>query len=238
MSVNNQKIAKKLIEILSTEKGYFGRVNTLGQKPSKYEYIGYALSEDFSVTLKNMNDTQKKTLIKAINYFEIHAGPLKSILVAAEKVSFSLFYEITWSQFMTVIMFGILEIVIKGDNKTLYNKGKKINDFLQENLSDKIKNDITERYCPNSFLIKKEKYKNFSEVICHLWDEIRSGFIHDGGIESRGLEWYLLEGIGTKEDPLTFKSDVPMQEFLQITWQAILNSFGYKGEIILPSYKK
>ncbi len=80
----------------------------------------------------------------------------------------------------------------------------------------------------------KKEIKNFSDVIDHLWYQIRSGFIHDAGIESKGLEWGTLSGIGTKDDPITTKHDVPMEEWLQIIWQAILNSYGYKGLLQHP----
>jgi hypothetical protein len=51
------------------------------------------------------------------------------------------------------------------------------------------------------------------------------------------MEWTTLRGIGSQEDPIVLGSDVPMQELLQITWQAILNSYGYTGQLILPTYE-
>jgi hypothetical protein len=53
--------------------------------------------------------------------------------------------------------------------------------------------------------------------------------VHDVGVESKGLDYGTLIGMGTEDDPIRSKTDVPMQEWLQITWQAILNSCGYKG---------
>lgn len=233
------KLNQRLIDILSPEKGYFGRVYTWGQKPTKYEYIGYELSEDFLSTLQNMNETQIKTFKKIMTYFEVHAIPLKSLLITGQQEkNFNFYYETSWSQFMTVIMFGMLEIVAKGGKKELYRKGEKIKQFLQNNLSHEIKQKVSERYSKDRFSKKEVKNYIFSDVIDHLWDQIRSGFIHDGGFESKGLEWSTFCGMGSKNDPLTIKSDVPMQELLQITWQAILSSFGYKGSLILPSYNK
>jgi len=66
-----------------------------------------------------------------------------------------------------------------------------------------------------------------------LWSQIRSGFIHDAGIEAIGLEWITIEGSGTKDNPIKLKQNVPIQEFLRMTWQAILNSYGYKGSLEL-----
>ena len=52
MSDELLKINQKLIEILSQESGYFGRVDTWGQMSTKYEYIGYELDTEFSLTLQ------------------------------------------------------------------------------------------------------------------------------------------------------------------------------------------
>jgi len=240
MSNDLEKINRKLVEILSQEKGYFGRVFTWGQGPAEYEYIGYEFTEDFFSTLQKMSGDQRENLIRIINYFEIYALPLKNLLVTSEKEQLYRFnYETAWSHFMTVIMFGMLEIAVKGKRGYFLNKKReKIKNFLEINLPREIKVSIAERYSIEEIFEYKKKIQNFSDVVDHLWDQIRSGFIHDVGIESRGLEWHWPEGIGTKDSPITFKSDVPMQELLQITWQAILNSYGYKGVLKLPKIKK
>lgn len=240
MSNDLEKINRKLVEILSQEKGYFGRVFTWGQGPTEYKYIGYELTEDFLPTLQKMSDSQRENLTRIINYFDIYALPLKTLLVTSEKEQlYSFNYETAWSHFMTVIMFGMLEIAVKGKRGLFLNKkGEKIKDFLEINLPKEIKENIAERYSVEEIFKYKKKIKNFSDVVDHLWGQIRSGFIHDVGIEARGLEWHWFEGIGTKDNPMTLKSDVPMQELLQITWQAILNSYGYKGVLKLPKLKK
>ncbi|MBI5530233.1 MAG: hypothetical protein HY918_01905 [Candidatus Doudnabacteria bacterium] len=51
MSEQNEKINRKLIEVLSPESGYFGRVHSWGQEQQKYIQIGYELSEEFLPTL-------------------------------------------------------------------------------------------------------------------------------------------------------------------------------------------
>ncbi len=235
------KLNQKLVEVLSQESGYFGRVDTWGQRPTKYEYIGYELTEDFLPILEKLTDEQRKSLTMIVMHFEIHAQPLKYILKAEEgEHTLSKFYsEISWSQFMTVVMFGMLELVIKGKRKSrLDSKRKKIVKFLEDNLPTEVKNDIANRYKVEDVFKYEKEIKTFSDVINHLWYEVRSGFIHDGGIESRGMEWSSLKGMGSKEDPITISQDVPMQELLQITWQAILNSFGYKGQLKLPKYKR
>ncbi len=233
-------INKKLIEVLSKEKGYFGRIDTWGQRPTKYEYIGYELSEDFLPTLEKMSDEQKKNLSIIIMHFEIHAIPLKSMLKTeeGEHTLNKLWVEISWSQFMIVIMFGILELAIKGRRDGwLQSKRQKIVKFMEDNLSTDKKDDVTRRYKVEDVFKYEKEIKTFSDVIDHLWYKVRSGFIHDGGIESRGMEWTTLKGIGSKDNPITFSSEVPTQELLQITWQAILNSYGYKGALLLPKYK-
>jgi len=116
--------------------------------------------------------------------------------------------------------------------------GQKIIKFMEDNLPTKTKDDIARRYKVEEVFKYEKEIKNFSDVIDHLWYEVRSGFIHDCGIESRGMEWANLKGIGSKDNPITFSSDVSMQELLQITWQAILNYYGYKGLLVLPKYKK
>jgi len=239
------KINQKLKEILGPEKGYFGRVFTWGQRPSEYKYIGYELTDDFSLTLQNMSQEQIKNLIMIMNYFEIHANPLKTLLDVEQKEQlYKLYSEIAWSHFMTVVMFGMLEVVVRiqqgvklDKSGYLCDKGNEIKKFLEKYLPQETKKGITKRYRIED-IFNHKKPTNFSEVIDHLWDKIRCGFVHDAGLESKGLEWHTLNGIGTKEEPITIKSDVPMQELLQITWQAILNSYGYKGLVELPKISR
>lgn len=178
-------------------------------------------------------------LVNAINYFEIHALPLKTLLnTESENGLYKFYSEITWSQFMIVIMFGMLEITAKGKAGFWNKKQKKITQFLEENLPESTKVDIAKRYKVEELFKYNKSILKFSDVIDHLWIRVRSGFIHDAGIETRGLEWGWLEGLGSKEDPLHIKSDVPVQELLQMAWQAILHSYGYNGELVLPKYKK
>ena len=239
------RINQNLIEILSPEKGYFGRIYTWGQRPTKYEFIGYKLTKDFAPTLQKMSEDQLNNIKKIMVYFEIHAFALKELLLAREKERFTQFYyEVAWSHFMIVIMFGMLEIAVKiqkgakFDNYgNLKNKGNEIKKFLENNLIKDFKDSITERYSVDKIYKYKKQIKTFSDIIDHLWHQVRSGFIHDAGMESKGLEWHQLEGIGTKDNPIEFKNDVPMQELLQMTWQAIFNSYGYKGVLELPRYK-
>ncbi len=236
MSDDLVKINQRLIEILSPKRGYFGRVYTWGQRPTEYEYVGYELTEDFLPTLQGMSEDQRKNLAMIMSYFEIHAHPLKYLLDTNQKEQlYKLYSEIAWSHFMTVVMFGMLEIAVKGKRGVwLDKKFQKIKSFLENNLSKKLKESIAERYSVEEMFNYKKEIKNFSDVIDHLWYQIRSGFIHDAGIESKGLEWGTLSGIGTKDDPITTKHDVPMEEWLQIIWQAILNSYGYKGLLQHP----
>lgn len=236
-----EEINKKLIEILGREKGYFGCVYTWGQRPTDYEFIGYGLTEDFLPTLKAMSDDQVMNLKKIMIYFEIHAMALKELLIAKTKDKYGgLFYEIAWSHFIIVIMFGVLEIAAKNKYGKIKmgEKKKTIKRFLEDNLSQETKDKISKDYKIDDIYNYDEKIENFSDAFNHLWDQIRSGFIHDASMESRGLEWAELEGIGTKDDPITFKKNVPVQDLLRITWQAVLNSYGYKGFVELPRYSK
>lgn len=235
------KINQKLIEILSQDKGYFGRVYTWGQRPTEYEYVGYELDTDFSPILKTMSDDQRSNLTRIINYFEIHVNPLKKMLDGdTNKTLYGLYSEWAWSHFMTVVMFGMLEFAVKLTPCAKYNsKGHlqkyiSIKSFLETYLSEDVRNDIAKRYKTET----SNKLNSFTEVIEHLWQEIRSGFIHEAGIHSKGLEWGTLTGIGTEENPITIETDVPVQELMQITWQAILRSYGYLGSLRLPKYGK
>ena len=241
-----QEINNKLIEILSQDSGYFGMVKTWGQRPRMHEYIGYELTEDFYPVLEKLSEKQRKTLVGVMNYFYIHAHPLKDMLKPEkEEDLYTFFAKISWSHFMTVVMFGMLELVVKNEtgvklskNGSLLDKGSKIKEFLERNLSDDIKKDVTERYSFRISSEKKGKCPDFSSVIDHMWQDIRCGFIHEAGIESKGLEWSSFSGVGTKKNPITIERDVPMPEWLQLTWQSIFNSYGYKGKLILPKYKK
>jgi hypothetical protein len=235
-----EKINNKLIEVLSQEKGYFGRVNTLGQRPTNYEFIGYELDTDFLPTLQSLSEDKRKRLVEIVNYFDIHASSLKKMLDSESKKTLYDFYsEWAWSHFMTVIMFGMLEVGVRHDQCAQYNKQgylKKfisINKFLETYLPQEIRDSIAERYKTKN----NTKLDSFSTVIKHLWDEIRSGFIHEAGVYYKGMEWSTFSGLGFEGDPITIEEDVPMQELLQITWQAILNSFEYRGVLKLPKYK-
>lgn len=243
------RINKRLTDLIGKEEGLFGHVNTWGLRPTSYEFIGYELSIDFLPTLQNMSQVQKDNLKAIMAYFEIHAKPLKLLLEKVQNQKGStdtIFIEMAWSHFMTVIMFGMLEVAVKittiaelNEFGGLKNKGNTLKLFLEKNLSQDIKDSIVKRYRVESFFAPKKIFTSFSDVVEHIWQEIRSGFIHEAGLQSKGMEWTTLgEGLGTESDPIKIKSDVPMPEWLQIAWQAILNSYGYKGFLRHPKYKK
>jgi hypothetical protein len=242
MPENLNTINKKLIEILSREKGYLGRYETFELKPNKYEFIGYELSESFVPILNNLEKKDVKKFTRMLTYFELHASPLKRVFNEQDSNSLDNFYsKVAWSHFITLIMFGLLEFAVKDTpwainkkNSVYLDKIKSIKNFLDGNLSEEVKSGITRRYRTLDYI----RFKTFDEVITHMWGEIRSGFVHDIGIEYKDSQWESFSGSGTKEDPFVYTQDVPMQEFLQITWQAILNSFGYTGTIRHPKLEK
>lgn len=239
MSESVQKINEHLKNILSSEKGYFGRVSTWGQTANEYEPIGFVPTEDFEPMLSSMTDEQRKNLVMITTYFEIHAHPLKNLLNAEKSEPlYKLYSEIAWSHFATVVMFGMLEVAVKGQRGLwLQKKGEKIKKFLENNLPNETKDDVVRRYSTED-IFKHTKHQTFGEVIDHLWKNVRGGFVHDVGLESKGLEYNSLVGIGTKEEPIRIKQDVPMPEWLQLTWQAILNFYGYKGKLENPKLER
>lgn len=239
MSENVQKINEHLKNILSPDKGYFGRVQTWGQTPNEYEPIGFVPTEDFEPMLSSMTDEQRKNLVMIMTYFEIHAHPLRNLLNADDPEQlYKLYSEISWSHFATVVMFGMLEVAVKGQRGVwLKKKGERIKKFFEDNLPQDTKDDVVRRYSTED-IFKHPKHKTFGEVIDHLWQNVRGGFVHDVGLESKGLEYHSLVGMGTKEEPITIKSDVPMPEWLQLTWQAILNSYGYTGKLEHPRLER
>lgn len=84
-----------------------------GQRPTEYEHIGYEMTKGFSDVLQNMSADQVKNLVTVMNYFEMHAQPARSILDAkVDGYSYKFYSEIAWSHFMTMIMFGMLEVVV------------------------------------------------------------------------------------------------------------------------------
>lgn len=239
MSENVQKINQYLKEILGPEKGYFGRVYTWGQAPNEYEQIGFIPTEDFEPMLSNLTNEQRKNLVMLMTYFEIHTCPLKNLLNANGLGTLYKFYsEIAWSHFATVVMFGMLEVAVK-ERKGLLLKNKRVNikKFLENNLSQETKDDVVRRYSTEQ-IFNHKKHKTFGEVIDHLWENVRGGFVHDIGLESKGFEYGTLVGMGTEDDPIRAKTDVPMQEWLQLTWQAILSSYGYKGKLEHPKLNR
>ena len=148
-------------------------------------------------------------------------------------------HEWAWSHFMTVVMFGMLEVAVKSTPCAKYDKRGhlrkciSIKYFLESYLPKELRDDIAKRYKTED----GHTLSTFPEVVEHLWSEIRSGFIHEGSLNFKGMEWNSFKGIGSKNDPMTIVIDVPMQELLQITWMAILNSYGYTGRLELPKYK-
>lgn len=241
-------ITKNLIKLLSKESGLFGHVKTWGMKKEPYEFLGYELSESFTPTLELMNDIQRKNLFSIMSYFEIHAKPLKEILLAVQSKNNNfetLFYETAWSHFMTVVMFGILEVAVNiSPQKILKTSGyldkkKSIKQFLSTYLSNEKQEDIAKRYYIEPYLSSRKPVKSFSEVVDHLWDEIRSDFVHEAGLQSKGLDWATFGGgVGTQDDPITVHTDVPMAELLKIAWESVLGSYGYKGFLKPHKYKK
>src|SRR3989344_1761002 len=239
MTEEVKKINRHLKNILGQEKGYFGRVSTWGQTENEYEPIGFVPTEDFEPMLSKMTDEQRKNLVMITTYFEIHAHSLKNLLNAEKSEQlYKLYSEIAWSHFATVVMFGMLEVAVKGKRGLwLTGKGSKIKKFLEDNLSQETKDDVVRRYSVEE-MFKHTKPKIFSEVVDHLWEHVRGGFVHDVGIESKGLEYGTLIGMGTEDDPIRTKTDVPMPEWLQLTWQAILSSYGYKGKLEHPKLER
>ena len=71
MSESVQKINKYLTDILGPEKGYFGRISTLGQGKNEYWQIGFIPSENFESMLSGMTDEQRKTLMRIARYFDM-----------------------------------------------------------------------------------------------------------------------------------------------------------------------
>lgn len=237
MTPELQKINQYLKNILGAEKAYFGRIRIweLGQKPDEYKDIGFVPTEDFMPLLKSLTEEQRKNLVRIATYFEIHARPLKNLLNADDPEK--LYTEIAWSHFATVIMFGMLEAVVKIQTWAKFNKyenldpkGSQIRKFLEDNLPQETKNGVIRRYSTED-IFNHKKATSFGEVVDHMWEHVRSGFVHNMGVEHKGLDYGTLIGMGTKDDPIRSKTDVPMQEWLQMTWQAILNSHGYTGKL-------
>ncbi len=246
--IDEATVEKSLTKLLSKESGLFGHVRTWGMRKEPYEFIGYELSETFVPTLESMTDVQRKNLFSIMAYFEIHARPLKEILLVVQSKGDSvetIFHEIAWSHFMTIVMFGIIEVAVKISPSAITNKSgylkkrESIQAFLSEHIPIEKQKDIAKRYYVEPSLSSKKSVNSFPEVIDHLWFEIRSGFIHDVGLQSKGLDWTAFGGgIGTEDDPITVHTDVPIAELLQITWQAVLTSYGYKGFLKPHNYKK
>jgi hypothetical protein len=245
--IDEVTIAKKLKELLSRESGLFGHQRTWGMKKEPYEFIGYELSEEFVPTLELMTDIQRKNLFSIMSYFEIHAKPLKEILLAVQSKGKNfeiIFHETAWSHFMIIVMFGILEVAVKisplahrYENGYLKKK-KSIQDFLLAYIPITKQEDVVRRYYIEATLSSKKSVSSFSELIDHLWFEVRGEFVHDAGLQSKGLDWTAFGGgNGTKDDPIMVHTDVPVAELLQITWQAILKSYGYKG-LLIPQFIK
>lgn len=227
-----------LLRVIDPKSGLFGRGKAYGKNSQAYTNVGFELSTDFEPTLGVMSDAKIDALYKILVYFEAHMHPLQNLLRASdsEDARHQHLAKTAWSHFSTVIMFGILEIAVKTNGETppkpnveLREKGKKISDFLRNNLPPNIKDGVKARYSDEGPL-PNGRFKSFEDIIDHLWKVIRGGFVHDDALRSIGVEYIeFSNAVGTLKDPIEITSNVPMQEWLQLTWQAILNSYGYKG---------
>ncbi len=234
------KVNEKLISLLSEETGLFGKIYSWGYGTNeKYVNVGVELSDDFYPVLENMDINQYSNFFKIITYFEIHASPLSKLFHINEKDFLDEFYsKIAWSHFITLILFGMIEIACKrvypdevDTRGNLKEKGNNIKKFLNQYLADELKLDITKRYKVDDTFSEGVNIEKFDDVINHLWSSIRCGFVHDATIESKSLESYSMSGLGSKEDPIRLATDVAVHEWIKIIWEAILKSHGYLGTL-------
>lgn len=234
--MQQEKIQKKIEELFDSSQGLFGRVDSWGQTQAKFVRIGCVFDTDLILFLNKLSELQQRSLTRMLTYFEGHMKPLKRMLdTHSESLLDRWFTETAWSHFSVVIMFGLLEaavktIELKSDFDTkLYDKGNEIKKFLVKHISLEQQTEVVKNY--KSKDPAPAKFNNFSEVIDDMWNEYRSGFIHSVRVHAVPLESYSISGIGTKKDPLSFPRQVAMYEWLILTWQAILNAYGYKGKL-------
>jgi hypothetical protein len=64
-----------------------------------------------------------------------------------------------------------------------------------------------------------------------LWGEVRSGFIHDVGIESIYNESTVFSIDKKRPDIILVHRNLSMSHFLYFSWKAIFRDLGYKGNI-------
>lgn len=232
---DNLKLKERFIDIFSPSSHLFGRVRTHGRSENKFEWNGCAVDKYTFDFVDRLSPAERKDLAKILTYFEIHMRPLRLLLEEDEILN-----EIAWSHFATLIMFGMLEVAVKvrqegiSSDSKLENKGRKIRDFLELHLPDSTKQALTQRYKTNIIRDKSVRKGNFKEVTQHLWEEVRSEFTHSAGIHWLGFEFGGLEQSNEKGGTvITFWQDVPIQEWLILTWQAIFHSFSSEKELII-----
>ena len=205
-----------------------------GNKESFKEFF-----DDFYPILEGMDINQYSNFFKIVTYFEIHASPLSKLFIVDEEDFLDKFNsEIAWSHFMTLILFGMIEIACKrvypddiSKKGDLKDKGKNIKKFLNEYLDEELKLDIAKRYKVDNKFSEGISIEKFDDVVDHLWSNIRCGFVHDATIESKSLESYSMSGLGSEDDPIKLATDVAVHEWVKIIWQAILKSHGYMGTL-------
>jgi hypothetical protein len=237
----HEKINDKLNEIFAVSNGYFGTVDTWGLQAAKYVNIGCVPSLETLDCVKALNVKQLNDLMRMIVYFEMHMKPLKSMIdVQSENTLDKWHKQTAWSHFATVIMFGLIEVAVKtielnkDIDEYLNEKGKNIYSFLNKYISEEQQADIVQRYKSKNTIFNRPNVTNFKGVVADLWDEFRSGFVHSAGVHSVPLEpTSITNGGQTKEgyQIMALHTEVPMYEWLIIAWQAILNSYGYKGKL-------
>lgn len=211
----------------------------MGLRNEEYVNIGIELSDDFCPILESMDINQYSNFFKVVTYFEIHASPLRKLFLIDERDFLDRFNsEIAWSHFMTLILFGMIEIACKrvypeevNKKGDLKEKGKNIKKFLNQFMDKELRLDVAKRYKVDDKFSEGINIEKFDDVVDHLWGNIRCGFVHDATIESKSLESYSMSGMGSEDDPIILTTDVSVHEWMKIIWQAILKSHGYIGTL-------
>lgn len=232
------RIKERFRNIFTPSSHFFGRTRAFWKAENKFEWVGCVPESGFYDFLGSLSDEEQMQLAKILTYFEIHMGPLRLLLENSED---EIPEGLAWSHFATIIMFGMLEVAVKIIEKNakfdsrLYDTGKELYSFLDKYLENETKESIKRRYKKDQYASNPAPSESFQEVVQHLWAEIRCGFAHSVGIHSVGLEFGGLRLAGEKDGVpvITNWSNVPMSEWLVVTWKAILTSYGFNGRLAL-----
>jgi len=209
--------------------------------------------------VSGMSFLERESFSKLLAFFCFHMKPLSRLNIKDDTIN-DFFGPMVWSNFSLVVMMSVLEKYTKGRYKRkeflellienipinseeqlimLSAEQRKTNpppsvlrfsELFSKNLEEKEIDRIIKNYMAEKQSSGEIKISSIEEVFKHLWEEVRSGFIHNVGLESIYNESTIFK-LSKKPGVITVSDNLSMSNFLFLSWKAIFRHLGYAGEM-------